>query len=47
MPRLEVGKDLEDVCEPEEETDQYRVCFFGGVGRGLCNALGENFSCFR
>lgn len=23
--RIEVGKDLEDVCEPEEKTDQYSL----------------------
>lgn len=51
--RIEVGKDLEDVCELEEKTDQYSLFvllfffFLLHVGRGLCNGLGENFNCFR
>lgn len=43
--RLKIGKDLEDLCESEEEIDQYSV--FLHVGRGLCSAVRENFDCFQ
>lgn len=48
--RLEIQKYPEDVCEPEEETGQYRFGFCSLVGlhvdRRLCSSFGENFNCF-